>query len=215
MMNRFDRRIVLAVLLILAGVLFLMQNLGIIRDITGLVWAGLFALGGLAFLAVLINDRRAWWAAIPGIILLDLGALIAASEIFPAFANSLGGPFFLAGMGLAFWVVYFLAPQNWWAIIPGGVLLTLSAVAGFDVIPGLETGGIFFMGLGVTFGLLGLISPEGRRMSWPWIPAGILFVMGILIFFSQGNLINVVWPLVLIAAGGFLLFRGYFRRNTL
>lgn len=214
-MNRFDRRIVLAVLLILAGVLFLMQNLGFISDITGLVWAGLFALGGLAFLAVLISDRRAWWAAIPGIILLDLGALIAANELFPTVANSLGGPFFLAGMGLAFWVVYFLAPQNWWAIIPGGVLLTLSAVAGLDVIPGLETGGIFFMGLGVTFGLLGLISPEGRRMNWPWIPAGILFVMGILIFFAQGNLINIVWPLVLIAAGGFLLFRGYFRRNSL
>lgn len=211
-----NRRILFAVLLIAAGVLFLLQNVGLIPNLAGVFWGALFALGGLAFLSVLFTNRSAWWAAIPGIILLDLGALIVFSELFPALGDRAGGSFFLAGIGLAFIVVYLLQPQMWWAIIPAGTMLTLAVVAGIDsVTPGIETGGVFFLGLGATFALLALVGAPPRRLNWAWIPAGVLLVMGILLTFSAGESFKYLWPVVLILVGGFLLFRAFIRPRTM
>lgn len=212
-MERFNLRLVFGILLILAGAVFLAETMGFL-NIAGSIWGVLFALGGLAFLSVLLSDRQQWWAAIPGIILLSLAALIILSEAFPGYGDRLGGGIFLGGIGLAFWVVYFIAPANWWAIIPGGVMLTLGVVASLDNIniAGLETGGIFFLGLGATFGLLSLVKVEGRRMGWPLIPAGVLAIMGLLIMASASNLANYLWPLAIIVVGLFLLLRSFTRR---
>lgn len=210
-MERLNRRLLVGVLLILVGVLVFLQNLQIFQ-VEGLVWGGLFVLGGLVFLWVLIENRtHNWWAAIPGVILVDLGLLILLPGIIPGFEGRFGGAFFLAGISAAFWLVYLLTPANWWAVIPGGVLLTLAAVAGIDS-GGIETGGIFFLGLAATFGLLSLIPVEGRRMTWPLIPAGILAVMGVLFMTAAGGLAQYVWPALLILAGLFLLARGFVRR---
>ena len=32
-----------------------------------------------------------------------------------------GGALFLGSIGLAFWVIYFVRRDFWWAVIPGGV----------------------------------------------------------------------------------------------
>ncbi len=210
-MERFNFRLVFGVLLILAGAVFLAESMGFIV-MPGSIWGFLFALGGLAFLSVLISDRKQWWAAIPGIILLSLAALIILSVAFPSIGDRLGGAIFLGGIGLAFLVVYFVAPANWWAIIPGGVMLTTGVMTSLDNVHGLETGGIFFLGLGITFGLVALVRVDGRRMSWPLIPAGILFLMGLLMMASAANLANYLWPLVVIAVGLFLLARSFKRQ---
>ena len=210
-MTRFNFRLVFGVLLILAGAIFLAENAGLIA-MPNSIWGVLFAFGGLAFLSVLFFDRSQWWAAMPGLVLLSLGATILLDDYAPGIADRLGGGIFLGGIGLAFWLVYFLAPANWWAIIPGGVLVTLGVVASLDNVSGLDTGGIFFFGLAATFGLLALVRVDGRRMGWPLIPAGILFVMGLLITASASNLVNFVWPVAIIGVGVFLLVRSFMRR---
>jgi hypothetical protein len=51
---------------------------------------------------------------------------------FPQTEEVIGGSIFLAAIGLAFINIYIVEKQNWWAIIPAGVLLTISIVVGLD-----------------------------------------------------------------------------------
>jgi hypothetical protein len=199
------------ILLILGGFLFLVQNLGIFRGLASLVWVGLFSAGGLFFLYLFLNDRtKTWWAAIPGCALLGLAATVFFGDIGPSFLEPVSGPLFLASIGMGFALVYLAVPSNWWAIIPAGVLTTLALVAGFDELGprSFDSGGIFFIGLGVTFLVVALIGREsGRNLRWAYIPAAVLLVMGILIGTSFVDAINYIWPLALIVGGGVLIWR--------
>jgi len=215
-MKRIDMRIVLAALLIIGGLVFLLQNIGVIGPLQGFLFAILFAFGGLAFLGVLVSDRQQWWAIIPGVVLLDLGLIIALGEAVDRgmlrFPGDWIGGIFLLGLGVAFFLVFFMRPDFWWAIIPAGVLSSLALVAGFSSV--LPEGGayILFFGLAITFALVGMIPVDNKRMQWPWIPAGILFFIGLLVLASAENLINYLWPVAMIIGGGILLLRAFMRR---
>jgi hypothetical protein len=128
-------------LLILGGILFLLDNLGYI-EIGGLVWALILAVGGLVFISVFLSEREHWWALIPGFTLLGVAATVAVGYLFPSWAN-LGGMFVLGGISVAFWMLYVVKREFWWAIIPGGVLATLAIVSVWDsVFPGtIDSGG--------------------------------------------------------------------------
>ena len=195
------------VLLIAAGILFLLQNFGVLA-IGAYVWPILFGSGGLVFLYVFLTSRANWWAIIPGLVLLSLAAVSVLDQFAPQVGENWGGAIFLGGIGLAFWMIYFVKREHWWAVIPGGVLFTLALVAGLSsVLAGVEVSGVFFLGLGLTFALLAFLpTPEGR-MKWPLIPAGVLLVLGLLIAAAATEIINYLWPAALILAGGYLLFR--------
>ena len=94
------------------------------------------------------------------------------------------------------------------AVIPAGVLTTLSAVTlASRHVTGSAAGGVFFVGLGLTFLLVALLpSPQGK-MWWAFIPAGILLAMGILLIGAFTGLTNYVWALALIGVGVWLLLR--------
>lgn len=207
-----DRRtsIILGALLVVAGLVFLAQNLGLLGSMENLIWVVLFGLGGLAFLYVFAANREQWWAIIPGFTLLGLAALIGFGESLGA----LGGAFFLGAIGLAFWVIYALRRDFWWAIIPAGALTTLAVVAAIaDTLDGMVVGGLFFLGLAATFALVYLLpNPEGRA-KWALIPAGILGVMGLLLILSLGNLFNYVMPAALILFGIVLVGRVLIKRG--
>lgn len=209
-MRRLEIRIVGAVLLIVVGVLSLLQNLGIFEGGLALLWALLLAAGGVLFLYAFLADRNQWWFIIPGFVLLSVAALIGLEQFVPAFDGDWGGALVTGGIGLAFWAVYFVKREHWWAIIPGGVMLTIAAViglsSGLERI-GLEVGGVFFLGLGLTFGLLSLLpSPEGR-ITWALIPAAVFLVMGALITAAAADLLLYLWPAALILGGLYLIFR--------
>jgi hypothetical protein len=87
------------------------------------------------------------------------------------------------------------------------VLLTLAAISGIQENTLWETGGLFFLGLALTFGLLGMLRVDDQRMNWPWIPAGVLLVLGVLFSLSATQWMNFVWPAALILAGVLLVFR--------
>lgn len=171
----------------------------------------LFIAGSFVFLSLFVSQPDNWWAAIPGMALLGLGALVGLSII--GLDDLFGGPIFLGALGVSFGLVYLRARQNWWAVIPGGVLLTLALVAGVDqVLPGVESGGLFFLGLAVTFLLVYLLSASGERMTWALIPAGVLFVIGLIVTLSTSSLLRFVWPAALILAGIYLIYRAFWTR---
>ena len=154
------------------GFVFLLQNLGVF-DIFGLVpeslwtlfWIGVFGSAGALFLVGLWLNRDNWWMAIPGFVLLGLSGTIFAEEILTGFP--FGGSIFLGSIGMAFITVYAMNREHWWAIIPGGVLFTLSAVAGLDEVTGWENGGIFFLGLAITFAVVALTPTSRAKWGGP------------------------------------------------
>jgi hypothetical protein len=212
-MKRFDYRLILGLFLIGIGLLILLQNLNVLGFLWDSIWALLFALGGAAFLVVFMHHSNNWWAAIPGFVLLGLGALIGLDALFPRLEDAVGGAIFLGSISLGFWVVYLRRREQWWAIIPGGVLLTLALVAGLsNVLPGVEVGGIFFLGLAATFGLLYVLPMPQGRMRWAIIPAAVLLGIGIIITVVSSPILLYVWPAALVLVGLWLLYWGLRRR---
>lgn len=203
-----NARIAVGTILILGGLLFLLDNLNI-TQLGDYLLASLFGLGGLGFLLVVVTDRRQWWALIPGMILLSVGTIIFVERAFPDLAGVAGGALVFIGLGTAFWIIYFLNRENWWAVIPGGIMFTLAAVViASELLGWIDAGALFFFGLALTFGVLYLIpTPEGR-MTWAIFPAvGCLFV-GVAISVAATSLLNFVWPILLILGGLAILLRG-------
>jgi hypothetical protein len=65
MLRRIDPRILIGSLLILGGLLALLDNLGIIRDASGVFWGIVFGGVGLVFLYVFITNAGNWWRLSP------------------------------------------------------------------------------------------------------------------------------------------------------
>jgi hypothetical protein len=214
-MKWYESRVVWGIVLILLGGLFLLQTLGLFEGIVALVWALLFGAGGLFFLFLFLSRRVFWWALIPGFTLLGLAALVALETLLPEVGGAWGGALFLGGIGLSFWAVYFVRHEHWWAIIPGGTMFTLALVAAVSpVLEGTATGGLFFLGLALTFGLLSVVRTPQGRMQWALIPAAVLGIMGLVVLAAATPLINYLWPAALVLAGLFLLLRAFgFRRD--
>jgi hypothetical protein len=218
-MNNSTKRIFFGAALILIGGLFLAQQIfDLPIHLGGMIIASLFALAGAAFLFVMFSNREHnWWAAIPGLVLVGLGALIASGELLPEFSAKFGGGMFLGFIGLAFLVVFLIKRDNWWAIIPMGVLFTLSIVAIMGAFfHGLAMGAAFFLGLATTFAIVGLL-PVGRKEKWPWIPAGICAVIGTMMMVGSGEMMDsfagLIWPGLLVLGGGYLIVRTFFKKN--
>jgi hypothetical protein len=211
-MRRIDVRILIGGLLIGAGILFMLQTLNIIPDAWSILWIIAFLAGSGIFLYIYFTDRAQWWALIPGMVLLGLAGTIFVDTYFSA-VSDLAGALFLGSIGIGFWLVYLTHREFWWAIIPGGVLLTLSAVTGLeDYVGGDAGGGIFFVGLALTFLLVALLAKPRENFWWAYIPAGVLFILGVFLIGPLQTVFNYIWPIVLILAGGALLIRNL-RKN--
>lgn len=203
--------IVGGIILIAAGVIFLLDNIGLITLDWEMLIGPMFTLGGLVFLLMFIFNTSDWWALIPGFTLIGIGIIIFMGQNMESMAELWSGAVFLGLLGLAFLLIYITHRTNWWAIIPGGVLLTL---AGVTLIPdeSVLSGGVFFLGMAATFGLVWLLpKPEGR-LNWALYPAGILALIGLLVVLGATNLIHYVWPLALLIGGGFILYRALLKR---
>ncbi len=208
-MNRIESRVLFGLLLILGGGIFLLNNLNVLS--LDNVWPIIMGIPALIFIYVFLRDRASWWAAIPGGVLSGITLMLLAHQFTHETPDYLTGPFLFGGVGLGFLAVYFrTAMREWWAIIPGGVTLTLATVTLLDhFIEDSEVGGgIFMLGLGATFALVYLTPAPGGRMKWAAIPATILSLIGLLGLLSATRFVDFFWPVALIGLGGYVLFKG-------
>lgn len=203
-MKRFDPRILIGSLLILAGALGFLQAFGFLRNASDAFWGIVFLLAGGVFLVVFASGFASgnWWAAFPGFVLAGLGVVI----LLPPALSNIGGAIFLGALGLSFWVVYLTERGRWWAIIPGGVLFTLAIVSALpkSISSGSAPGAVFFLGMALTFLFVSLLA----NMRWAYWPAGVMGVLGVfLLFDSQIYLLSYIGAAALIFAGGFIIWR--------
>lgn len=204
--TNFLLSVVGGILLVAAGVIFLLDNLGLIMLDWETLIGPMFGIGGLVFLMVFILNTDDWWALIPGFILMGIGIIIFMDDNMQAVADRWSGAVFLGFLGLAFFLIYITHVNQWWAIIPGGVLLTL---AGVTLVPGEGdvSGVIFFLGMALTFGLVYILPKPAGKLKWALYPAGILLLIGVLVGLGAANLMDYLLPLVLLFAGGYVIYR--------
>ncbi len=208
-MKRFDMRILIGIVLIVAGSMYLLQNLGIFYGGVNLLGAIAVGSAGIASLYVYANNKENWWALIPGTTLIAIALNILLDTISYSLGNMLGGGIVLGGIGLSFWLIYFTQRGSfWWAIIPAGALSSLAVIPVADAIFH-DAGGIFLLGLGLTFLFIANLPGYDGQLKWAYIPGGVLIAIGAISLPFMGNALNILFPLALIAVGGYVLYQNF------
>lgn len=153
-------------------------------------------------------------AVIGGAILIMVGvlALLTNFVTFPGFL-------FLLAPGLAF-LTWGLLARKTGLIIPSGILSGIATgiylIEGpLSHLDGPADGAVFLLALAAGFFLVtlfGFYTERGQFVWWPLIPGGILSVIGGMLLSGESGLkalevINLGWPVILIAIGGYLLLR--------
>ena len=162
----------------------------------------------LPFIVVYLRNRAYWWALIPGFIMAGMGVVVLLSN---RGAEAVIGSFVMIVMAVPFLAVYFFTKGQWWAIIPAGFFITLAFIIPFAT--GIEGGDTFAGRLVAVLILLGFAVPFGwlwwrqevYPTAWAKYPAGGL-VIAALVTLLFGSVMETVWPIILIAVGGWLLY---------
>lgn len=202
-MVKLNVRKYIGIILLFAGVLFLIQNLNLFQnDIGSVVGAIIYGVFSIYLIFLYSRDTNQWWWLIIAVFLLGL-AMSNITDLFEAmqqFSPVVGITF----TGIGCLILYLYERTNWWALIPGSILISLGIIRYFEAIsPNSSTNGILFFGTGIAFLLMFLIpSGQGERMNWPLIPAVILFAIGATASLNQDlNMLSVVGPGLLILGG--------------
>ena len=152
-----------------------------------------------------MRDMGGW---LPGVILIAVGATLFAVQLL-----NLDGDVIVLVIGLIFAAAY-ATTRRYGLLIPAGILTGLGA----GIL--LENSGVMgepvVLGLGLGFLAIyavDLVSTGARTPGrwWPLVPGGILTIIAAAesTFGPDGaRLISQGWPILLIAAGAWLLLRG-------
>ncbi len=204
-MVRINFRIWAGSALTLLGLLMLLEQMGVFRNAVHFFVGLIFLAVGVYFLRrFAIALDKEWWALIPGIGLIGLGL----ASLLPASWSGWSGLISLGCFGISFFAVFFSRRERWWALIPGGILVTLGITSVMNDYYGAgETGGIFFLGLGLTFLLVAVLA----AMPWAYIPALILMALGGLLGTTLAPAVNYVFPLAFILGGLLLMVQFFYR----
>ncbi len=156
-----------------------------------------------------------------GLVLVAIGLMALAGNIWP---SNLWGMITLPALGVIFLVWGFLRPSAG-PMIPGGILtgLGLGVVAQQTLFLGANEearGAVVVLGLALGFlAIMPLaILVEGHTHWWPAIPGGILLVVSLALLAGPGGVtvlqaLGYLWPVALIAVGGYLLWMMYRSRG--
>jgi hypothetical protein len=194
--------------LIPGGVMIFLFLTTLLVDSAGGEWVGamFLLLIGATFLFVYLNNRTRTWALLVAYIfgVLSIAPMLAAFGDVAAYF----GTVFLLAIALPFYIVYFRSADNWWAIIPAGVMTVLAVLATLGIagfLNGNAGGGYanaFLMaGLAATFAVLWF------RHNKPWakIVAIVLGVLAVASLFFV-SYYEMFWPAAFILGGAYLLY---------
>ncbi|NIR52931.1 hypothetical protein GWO43_30375 [candidate division KSB1 bacterium] len=201
--------LIFGTLLILFGVLSLAVNLNLIYLDFEYVLAFML-LAAAAYLFVRFRKTQQFGSLIAAAILLFIGSAILIEHAWFV-DDELTGVLLFWIMTALFIFGYVRDQRKWGLLIPAGVLFTLGSIVLIDMSPFMDDdlmGSVFFLGLGLTFGFLYLIRNEQNKLDWARIPALILTVFAGFIFLMSTDLFyaNLIFPLILIAIGGYLIY---------
>lgn len=214
---KMKSRVFLGILLLAGGALLLLQRMNIIYgDWENIFWTVIFGFTSFFLLSFYFSRKRRWWWLIGGI--AALGGLVTnlLDLTLPDFAAIYNDLILLGFMGLSFIAVYLSDRIHWWAVLPGGVLITLGAVTFFEDtgMYGLDGNAVFLFGLGLTFLLLFLIPTKIGRLKWPLVAAIPLMLVGAyLAYQGEDQLWQYAGPVIILLAGIYFIASAFIRRS--
>jgi len=194
--------------LIPGGVMIFLALTTLLVDSAGGEWVGALFLFMIAisFLMVYLNNRTRIWA----LIVAYATGILGIAPLMSIGGRDAGyyGPVFLFAVALPFFIVYFRAAENWWAIIPAGALTTISVIAALAIAGFIRNGNeggyanaLLMGGLAVTFAILWL------RHAKPWakiVTFALAAVAVASVFFATYS--QIFWPVAIILAGIYLFY---------
>ena len=139
----------------------------------------------LPFVVVYLYNRENWWALIPAYVLTTIGLIILLAN-----TGAVGGELFVAlilfAVALPFLVVFLHNRENWWALIPAGVLALVGFVFLFTGALGSELlGAVIMFVIALPFYVVFFSSQENW---WGLIPAGVLTTVGVTVLLASSAL---------------------------
>jgi hypothetical protein len=197
-------------LLIAAGVVALGQQMGYISQFTEpRIWIAVFAaVSLLAFLNYALSGWKKWGWLFPAGVFGGLALVItlATSNVDSA---AVASPLFL-GLLIPFVAAYLTdRTHNWWALIPGGVMLFLALTTLFvDSSGGEWVGALFLFMIALSFLVVYL---NNRTRTWAVIVAYIVGVLSIAPLMSTGGRDAAYFGPIFLFAVALPFFFVYFR----
>src|SRR5215211_3747253 len=173
------------VLLIGGGALALADQLGYIEDLSPTLWILVFAaISLLGFISYATSGWSQWGWLFPAGIFGGLAMVIALATSNVSSA-AVASPLFF-GLLLPFAVVYLKdRTRNWWALIPGGIMLFLALTTLLvDNVGGEWVGAMFLLLIGLTFLFIYLNS---QSRIWALIVAYVFGVLSIAPMLAAGE----------------------------
>jgi hypothetical protein len=165
------------ILLIGGGGLALAEQLGYIDNVSPALWIFVFAaISLLGFVSYATTGLKEWWWLFPAGIFGGL-AIIVALATNHVDSAAIGSPLFF-GLLLPFAAAYFMdRTRNWWALIPGGVMLFLALTTLMvDNVGGEWVGAMFLLLIALVFLFVYL---SNRSRTWALLVAYIFGVLSI------------------------------------
>ncbi len=208
-MNINKSSIFWGLLLIGGGILALLQQMGAIAQLPDTIWVWIFALVSLAgFISYLMGGKEQWGWLFPAGIFGGLAVTIAmaTNDVDNA---AVGSPLFF-GLLIPFIAAYFAdRARNWWALIPGGVMLFLALTTLLvDNIGGEWIGSMFLFLIGLSFLIVYL---NNRTRTWALLVAYILGVLSIAPALAAGGSMAAYFGPVFLFAVALPFFIVYLR----
>ena len=197
-------------LLIGAGVVAMGQQMGYIDQFTDpTIWVWIFV--GISLLALINYALSGWtqwgWLFPAGVFGgLAMTITLATNNIDTA---AVATPLFV-GLFIPFLAAYFTnRTQNWWALIPGGVMLFLALTTLLvDSTGGEWVGALFLFMIALSFFVVYL---NNRTRTWALLVAYILAVLGIAPLMSTGGRDAAYYGPIFLFAVALPFFYVYFR----
>jgi len=161
------------------------------------------------------NSNYAW-----GFILILLGGLMLARELFPQINMIFDWPWLVVGVGLVFLLFAFFTRTGGLAI-PGTIVSGIGAILYYQNLTGNWGTWSFawtlipgFVGIGI--GLATLISPNEDQGGWTasFFMIALSAIMFIIFGGSKffGLDLQYLWPIIIIVFGIFILIKGFSRK---
>ncbi|UCH27295.1 MAG: hypothetical protein JSV66_06565 [Trueperaceae bacterium] len=162
-----------------------------------------FGFGALFWLTTF--ERLRLWQRIVGLAVIGILAIINAG----AFAGTVATGF----IAMAFALVYWRRPRHWWAIIPAGVMASVTLLITAAVLfPRWDASPLLFLGLAATFTLLYLLPKERGGKRWALYPAILWILLTVLVNDPAGK--SPGWLLPALLIGGGVLILWLWQRNS-
>ena len=165
------------ILLIGGGGLALAQQMGYLNQMPDSIWMWVFGLVSLvAFLSYALSGFKEWGWLFPAGVFGGLAVIVGLAV--SGYDNAaIGSPIFF-GLLIPFAAAYLAdRAKNWWALIPGGVMLFLALVTLLaDNVGGEWIGTVFLFMIGLSFFL---VYWSNRTRWWALLVAYIMFVLSI------------------------------------